>query len=312
MTKDNHMPFPFKRKPEHIQFPMDVNYEKPGETVYYDSHNNLKLHTLDYPRGDFRGRCVEMMLSTWADIPVQTLLLKTEFVYRKFREILEMKVLPNSLEHLRFQFKIEGLTLIEVTHLLRHRSLQSIHAQCSADRFLQDDSVFIPSSIKNSAFADEYKKVTEEAKDLYWKMIKSGKVSLLDSRYILTRNHRYFYYFGCDLKTAIGFIHQRKCTQVQPEMDNVLAHLMHNSIATIIPEIRDVVSLNCDSRCFYVKSESEDSSRVYMPDKVHEELIRTRYGDDSVRLEPEYYLHNKKRSEMGVAFNPQDISTEPL
>jgi thymidylate synthase (FAD) len=283
---------------------MEVRFFDKPETTWHTSYNNIVMQMMDYPRGNFRERCVEMMKATWSDKPFNC--NKDGLDFTEFKKILQMKVLPNSLESLNFTFRVEGLTLIEVTHLLRHRMLKAIHAQCSADRFLQKDSCFIPHSIGESKFSAKYKKITEDAKQLYYEMVNSGEVSILDARYILTRNHRYFYYFTIDLKTAIQFIHQRKCTQIQPEMDNIIAHYMHDLISAKIPELKSVVSLKCDSRCVYVRSAAEDSSRVYCPDKNHHSLIDAHDEGHSTRLDRDYYLHRKTRKEMNVLYNPQD------
>lgn len=296
---------------------MKVRFGEKPETEWYTSGRNLRLAMMDYPRGDFRSRCVEMMKATWSDEPFDKATMyvdKDINIGKEFLNILKMKVLPNSLESLNFTFRMEGLTLIEVTHLLRHRMLKSIHAQCSADRFLQKDSCFIPSSIVGTEFEKSYKSLTYQCKELYANMIDSGDVSILDARYILTRNHRYFYYFTIDLKTAIQFIHQRKCTQIQPEMDNYMAHYMHDAISSIIPEFKDVVSLECNERCVYIQSSPEHSSRVYMPDDVHskvlhrmEDKMMISSDEANSRREKNYYLHQKTRKQMGVKFCPQDL-----
>ncbi|NJR72717.1 MAG: FAD-dependent thymidylate synthase [Scytonema sp. CRU_2_7] len=285
------------------EFPMKVRFGEEPTTEYYDSLNNLRLILLSKPSEGFRERCVEMMKATWADEPVNQFSLSKEEVHAQFMKILKFKVLPNSLEHIQFQFRVEGLTLVEVTHLLRHRMFSSIHAQCSADRFLQHDSVFIPSSIERTEFAERYKSLTEECKHLYIDMVDSKKISILDARYILTRNHRYFYYFGCNLKDAIAFINQRKCTGIQPEMDNLFAEQMYQCIQLCIPEIKSVVHLDCGPSCVYVTSDGEDSSRVNYPDQVHAKLISDKFGEDSERLKPEYYLMNSMtRKSMGIDY----------
>lgn len=289
------------------EFPMKIKFGSVDlNTDYYDSEYNILLTLIDWPRQGFRERCVEMMKATWADKPFEADKLSEHELSLEFMKILKFKVLPNSLEHINFQFRVDGLTLIEVTHLLRHRQLHAIHAQCSADRFLHDDSVFIPSSINNSRFAERYKELTEDCKKLYADMVDSKEVSILDARYILTRNHRYFYYFGCDLKTAIQFIHQRKCTAIQPELDNVMAHQMLELITHTIPELRHVVSLKCDKRCVFVNSDSIDSSRVYYPDSNHRETISKIHGDGSERLSSNYYLYTKTRHQMGVKYGNED------
>jgi len=187
--------------------------------------------------------------------------------------------------------------MIEVTHLLRHRMFSSIHAQCTGDRFLQKDSCFIPSSIVGTKFEKEYKEITEKAKELYEKMISSKEISLLDARYVLSRNHRHFYYFTANLKDLIAFMNQRKCTQIQPELDNILAHKIYDEISKIIPEIKETLSMKCGSNCFYIKSQGIDNSRVYMPDKEHSKFMK----EQNIST-----LYNKTRKQMGNWFNPQD------
>ncbi len=284
-------------------FPMELRFDEIPTTEYYNSKENLQLYMTSAPQQGFKQRCVEMMKATWADKPFNALELSKEELSRQFLKILKFKVLPNSLEHIQFQFRIEGLTLVEVTHLLRHRMFSSIHAQCSADRFLHHDSVFIPSSIEDSEFKDRYRELTESCKELYADMVRSKQISLLDARYILNRNHRYFYYFGCNLKDAMGFINQRKCTGIQPEMDNIFSYQMHGILVSFIPELEEVLHMNCGPNCFYVTSDAEDSSRVNYPDEKHKELISNKYGDMSERLSKDYYLMgDKTRLDVGIEY----------
>lgn len=273
-----------------------TRFNEEPKTVWHNSTNNIKVTVTNYPQGDFKRRCFNMIKSTWADTPVDTSMVHNSDIEDTFLELLQFKVLPNSMEHLQFTFLIEGLTLVEVTHLLRHRMFSSIHAQCTGDRFLQKDSVFIPSSIEKSEFAEEYKKLTTATKQLYTKMTNSKQISLLDARYILTRNHRYFYYVSMNLKDAMAFINQRKCTQIQPELDNILAHKIYENIIKVIPELAKVLSLKCGPRCFYITSQGIDNSRVYLPDAEHKKYLK----------EDVNTVYSKTRKEMGTAFNPQD------
>lgn len=271
--------------------------------MWYNSANNIRVSMISSPPPGFRERCYQMIRATWADYPLDYPCLNDEAaVAETFKDLLRGKVLPNSMEGLQFTFLVEGLTIIEVTHMLRHRTACSVHAQCTADRFLQHDSCFIPSSIENasdSSLAERYKQLTHDAKQLYCDMIDSGEISILDARYCLTRNHRYFYYFTFNLKDLLGFIVQRKCTQVQPEMDNIIAHYFFELACTVIPELEDVVDMNCDERCFYVKAPDGDNSRLYAPDKAHAAAL-SKIGRNLKTF------YSKTRKQMGVWFNPQD------
>ena len=278
-------------------FPMPIKFDKGHSTKFYNSSNNIKVTMVASPTGDFRRRCYNQIKATWANTPKDFEEIKQEDIDITFNDLLSGKVLPNSMEMLQFTFLFEGLTLIEVTHLLRHRSFSAVHAQCSADRFLNDDSVFIPSSVEKSIFEERYKRLTEDCKQLYCEMVDSKEISILDARYILNRNHRYFYYFTMNLKDAIAFINQRKCSQIQPELDNIIAHQVYDEIARIIPEIKNVVSLKCNERCFYVSAPDKDNSRIYAPDVNHKKFVKKDLKT----------LYSKTRKEMGVFFNPQDI-----
>jgi len=277
-----------------MKFPMKIKFDKQSKTLFYDSNENINVVMLNNPPTNYKEICYEMVNSTWADVPVDKYSVCESELADTFKNILKFKLLPNSLEALVFTFRIEGLTLIEVTHLLRHRTFFSIHAQCTADRFLQEDSVFIPSSIKNSEFRDEYVELTKKVVDFYTKMVDSKKISLLDARYILPRNNRYFYYVSMNLKDAIAFINQRKCTAIQPELDNILAEKIYDLICSVIPEVKEVVSLKCDSSCHAIRGMQEKTSRIYQPDENHKELKKT--------LEETDFIYKKTRKQMGINY----------
>ena len=275
-----------------MKFPMKVRFGEEPTTKFHDSKNNIKVTLKSHPNKDYKYLVYEMVKSTWIDKPFdwdKEIVLPVD-LDETFMDVLTFKTLPNSMECLTFVFLIEGLTHIDISHLLRHRNFFSIHAQCSGDRFLTHDSAFIPSSISRSAFKDRYLQLTMGAKKLYQEMVDSQEISLMDARYILTRNHRYFYYVGMNLKDAIAFINQRKCTMIQPEIDNILAHEIYNKIGSIIPEIFEAVSLECGPRCHWIISNDDRNTRLYDPDNNHAKHLGK--GRNS--------LYGKKRTELGI------------
>jgi len=278
-----------------MDFPMKIKFGIRPKTLFYDSETDIKVKTIMHPPENYKEICYKMLMSTWADYSSSNDRDTVEAENKAFMQILKFEVLPNSLESLVFTFCIEGLTLVEVTHLLRHRTFFGIHAQCTADRFLQEDSVFIPTSIKNSKFKDEYIELTKKAAQLYTAMVDSKEISLLDARYILPRNNRYFYYVSMNLKDAMNFINQRKCTAIQPELDNILAKRIYEEISKYIPEIKKVVSLKCNSNCHAIKGPIDKTSRIYQPDKNHAEFVTDSIG-------AEYFIYNKTRKQMGINY----------
>lgn len=287
-----------------MSFPFKIRFNEACTTEWFDSSNNIKVTMMSHPDLEFREVCYEMIKSTWADEPVESVLCNDDDIHRTFDDLLHGRVLPNSMERLQFMFLIEGLTLIEVTHMLRHRTASSVHAQCTADRDLRADSAFIPTSVAKSVWAEEYKQLAEQCKDLYARMVDGDgndeQVSYLDARYILPRCTRQFYYFTFNLKDLIGFLHQRKCTQVQPELDNIIAHQIYELVCSVIPELRDALSMECNKSCFYCKAPDQDNSRLYAPDRVHKKILEELCREDMETL------YTKTRQEMGAWFNPQD------
>jgi len=276
-------------------FPEKIRFGEKIKTKFYSSKNNIKITTIDYPTGDYKKRCYDMVSSTWDDTVRKNKKVSDKTLLETFHEILTFKALPNSLEHLNFLFLIEGLTHIEISHILRHRLFNSIHAQCSGDRFLTNDSVFIPSSIDNSKFSKKYKALSTKSKELYQEMVDSKEISLMDARYILTRNTRHFYYIGMNLKEAISFINQRKCTMVQPELDNILAINIYKEIIKAIPEVKEAISLDCSKSCHYINSSPKRNTRLYNLDSTHKKII-------SKESKIFNSVYSKERKDLGINY----------
>lgn len=283
-----------------VDFPETIRFGEKPITEFYNSENSIRVVTIQEPPKNYKEICYRMVEATWQDKPTTEieLLRNKEKIEQTFLDLLKGKVLPNSMESLNFTFMIEGLTHIEWSHILRHREgFSGWHFECTGDRFLTNDSVFIPSSIDKSKFADKYKKISIDAKKLYQEMVDSKEISLMDARYILTRNHRYFIYVTINLKAIIGFIRQRSCEAVQPETDNILAHKIYEQVIKSIPEISQVIDFRCRANCPFIVSPLNRNTRLYLPNKNHRELFE---------YNPDNYLYKKTRKEMGVWFNKQD------
>jgi thymidylate synthase (FAD) len=284
------------------QYPNELKFDKHGvrNEVYYGENGGVKVTCLQAPTPDYKKLVYMMVKATWIDKPITVdELLKTpdHVIDQVFMQVLKGEALPNSMEALVFTFLIEGIPLPEVTHLLRHRMFFSIHAQCTADRDLRDDSFIIPPSIEqNPKFLAEYRRLTKEANILYEAMVDSKKVSYLDARYILPRNNRYFYYVSMNLKDAIAFIKQRRCTMIQPYIDNQMARQIYAIITQKIPELKEVLSTDCDMSCHYVRGINEMTTQLYEPDEVHKKLLEKAGIKRG-------HIYNKTRREMNGGKN---------
>jgi thymidylate synthase ThyX len=272
------------------------------EEVGFVNLKDLRLRLVSGPPDNFRESAYRKIRATWGDLPVivsDDALPKDE-VANTFMELLSGKVLPNALESIQFSFLIENLPYVEVTHLLRHRTIFGLHAQCTGDRDLRTDSYYIPNSFsandKVSELYHRYIKLVRESVKLYADMVDSKEISIMDARYVLPRSAVYFYFFSFNLKDLIMFIRQRRCTMIQPEVDNQFAHLVYNEVVKIVPEIAKVLSVECDGSCYYVNSQDEHNTRLYEPDPVHLEILKKKG-----RPVPDSVYH-KTRKEMGSSY----------
>ena len=283
-----------------VELPMKLKFGEKQETGFLTEKEAIKVIMISKPQENFRENCYRQIMSTWKDIPVTEidLLKNKDEIQKTFIQLLKGETLPNSMEGLQFTFLIKGLTHVDISHMLRHRTFSSIHSLCSGDRDLRFDNVMIPESIKNSEFSKEYELLSKRCKELYCKMVDSKKISLMDARLILNRNHCY-YYFTMNLKDAIAFINQRKCTQIQPYTDNLIAKGIYDNIVSIIPEVADVISLKCDERCHYIRTANTGkATNLYLPDKTH----------DCFDWNSDNFIYKKRRNEMGIPKTIQDES----
>ena len=299
---------PHSEKIPEITLPMvDRFYQKP-DTRFVNSRDAIQVHAVSHPPKNYKEICYNMIKATWSDYPLSSLEApmytqqpSEEELHDTFLKLLKGETLPNSMEALQFVFCIDGITLQEVTHILRHRTFFSIHAQCSGDLWWSHHSAMIPNSIDQSKFAERYKQLTQACKQLYCDMIDSDEISIMDARYILPRNLMTFYYVGMNLKDAIAFINQRKCTQIQPETDNILAHQIYELIANFIPEIREVVSMQCNTTCHYVRTANTGlATNLYLPDKTH----------DIFDYNKNNFIYQKTRKEMGSIYDADNLQKE--
>lgn len=182
-------------------------------------------------------------------------------------ETMKGERLPTALETVQLTFCLNGISIQEATHILRHR-LASFSADCSGEKTWAKKDALVPSAIENSPeFYERWKKIVEDSKELYCDMINSKEVSIMNARSILPRCLETFYFMSMPLNIAIAFIKQRIDKQIQPEADNVLAYKMLIELCKIYPFISKVVDIHQPAR-YYVKTlRSGTNSIMYYPDK---------------------------------------------
>ena len=270
---------PKNNKLNPVKLPMEQKFYKIPKTEFKNNLASITVKLLDAPSMDqLRSYLPQFILATWAEEPdtYDNLPIHDRDVI--IREALEGKALPTALETINLTFRIEGISLQEVTHILRHRQA-SFSADCSGDKWWSDKAALVPSSIQQSTgwksgdyrssddFMSRYEAIVLAAKQLYCDMIDSKQISIMDARYILPRCLETYYYMRMPLKDCIAFIKQRMDKQIQPETDNIIAYLMHIELLKQFPIMHDLIDMHAPSG-FYVKmARTGKATNLYFPDE---------------------------------------------
>lgn len=298
-----------------VQLPMPIRFNKPAKTGVKVLEDELKVTLVDSPTEEQLLNYIPGYVNaTWAEDITER---ERYSEHKKFDSIVKMfkgKTLPSALETIRFTFIIDGMSLQEVTHIIRHRTA-SFSAVCTGDRFMHEDDVFVPEAIQQSdEFYKRYVELAEQSKQLYVDMVDSKEVSLMDARYAMPRSSRQTYYMSMNYKDLLSFIRQRIDRAIQPKSDNIIAYQMWLEVCKKIPMLAalDLVDFNAPSWFFINTSRTGHSTNLYLPEshndkfewnendfiyqKEREELIGTNEDASSTFMEKlEYYTNEVEK-----------------
>jgi len=283
------MPQDKKLKP--VEFPMAIRFDEKPTTEFKNDLDSLNVVLLDYPDPERVRRMVYQFINaTWEDAPGMH--NPDDVPAWKGHEALELalnyKALPTVMETLDFTFRIEGIDLQTVTHLIRHRTF-SFSAQCTGDRWQSHSNALVPGPVQNSPeLYERWKKHVEDAKELYCDMIDSRKISIMDARTILPRAIETHYYARCNLKDMLNFLRQRFDKQIQPTTDNVMAYQMFIAVAKLFPEITSCINPHAASRHYIATARTGKATNLYWPDA----------DSDKFDWHPEDFIYNCYRNEV--------------
>lgn len=249
-----------------VQLPMPIRFGEKPKFEFKNDLENIKVTLVDYtPWENLINYLPGYVNATWADDPQQQ--FTTAQVVDDVEKAFTFKTLPSILETIRLTFRIEGISVQDVTHLIRHRTF-SFSAQCTGDRWLSHHTAVIPEAIQNSPeFLDRYKKLTEECRQLYADMIDSKKISIMDARLILNKNHDNFYYASTNVKDLLGFIKQRIDRQIQPKSDNIIAYQMYLALCRAYPIAHlNLVDFEMPSYHYIKNARNGHATNLYFPE----------------------------------------------
>lgn len=239
--------------------------QKPGPLQFVNQLESIEVKLFECPTPEqFRNMIAITLGNTWNDR------LQYEFSEeekdRMVDEVFRGELLPTALEYIGINWTVAGLDLIGTTHLIRHR-VMSFSSQCHGDRDTRDDRVMVkPGIMANPEFFERYKKITEDARDLYVDMLDSGLVNGLDARTILPRNLEHFYVVKTNIRDAIGYVKMRLDEQIQTTEDNVVALKLWLEILKLYPWLKPYVDVNAPAS-FYVGQCKKQKRNIFPPNE---------------------------------------------
>lgn len=294
---------PINNNLEPVELPMPIRFGHKAKTDIKVLEDSLRVKLVDGPTEEQLLNYIPGYVNaTWAEDTTEYERYSLEKKYESIVKMFKGKTLPSALETIRFTFLIDGMTLQEVTHIIRHRNA-SFSAVCTGDRFMYNDDVFVPEAIKNShEFYERYKELAEKSKELYVDMVNSKEVSLMDARYAMPRSSSQAYYMSISYKDIIAFIKQRIDRAVQPKSDNIIAYQMWLEIVKQIPLLAalDIIDFNQPSWFFINTSRTGHSTNLYFPED----------HNDKFEWNEEDFIYKKQREDL-KGTNDTAISTFP-
>ena len=237
---------PINNNLDPVNLPMDLKFGQEIKTRFINNLESLNIELIDGPTREQAQKIAwNMTKATWADSPSEVRFENAtpEAASINLQDVLNFRALPTPMECLGFTFKISGIDVQTVTHLIRHRA-GSFAAQCTGDRDLRFDNALVPESVENSSYYNRFQKIVNDAKQLYAEMSDSKCISMMDARVILPKCMETFYIARFNLKDLIGFIKQRQDVQIQPEVDNIMATRIARILVDCIPEVSTCLDFN--------------------------------------------------------------------
>lgn len=249
-----------------VKLPMDIKFDREQKTEFKNNLDSIGIKLMCYPSiQELRSYIPAFVDATWSEDPKKEYTVHEKSILLK--EMFEGKTLPGARETMNFVFQITGISLQEVTHILRHRNA-TFSADCSGDKWWSEKDALIPCSIQNSPeLLERYKKIVNDAKQLYCDMIDTRLISIMDARYILPRCLETYYYMRINYNDLINFINQRKDVQIQPETDNVMAYQMFTCLLNVYGDlVKDAVDFSNPSPFYQKMARTGRATNLYYPE----------------------------------------------
>jgi hypothetical protein len=259
------MPKVHKSKMPHLQkMHTELKFgKKPGPLEFVNQLTAIDVKIVHAPTvAELRKTISVFLMNTWNDKIQWT--FPEEDIDQTIDELFRYELLPTAMETINLTWSVNGMDMIDTTHLIRHR-LFSFAAQVHGDRDMRDDRVMVkPSIMANPEFFDRYRKITQDARQLYIDMLDSGAVHGLDTRTIMPRNFEHFYMVRCTIKDLIGYCIMRGDEQIQTTVDNIIAMKLWLEVLKIYPFLKGLVDFRKPD-AFYQRQSAKGKTNIFPP-----------------------------------------------
>ena len=237
--------------------------QKPQPIEFVNQLSNIDVQIVHAPTvAEFRKTISVFLLNTWND-KIQWDFPEDQ-IDQTIDELFRYELLPTAMETINITWSVNGMDMIDTTHLIRHR-LFSFAAQVHGDRDMRDDRVMMkPGIIVHEEFANRYREITTMARDLYVDMLDSGLVHGLDARTIMPRNFEHFYMVRCTIKDLIGYCIMRGDEQIQTTVDNIIAMKLWLEVLKIYPFLAGLVDFRKPD-AFYQRQSAKGKTNIFPP-----------------------------------------------
>jgi thymidylate synthase (FAD) len=207
-------------------------------------------------------------------------------MYKTIRELFAGQILPTGMETINLVFTIEGMDMIDTTHLIRHRMF-SFSAQTQADRDMRHDRVMVsPQIASSSEFLGRYEAIVSAAYQLYVDMIDSGEVDTLEARTVMPAAVEKFYICRGTIKDVIAYVNLRIDEQIQPWSDVIIAMKLWLEVVKLYPFLKKFVDFRSQDK-FYIEQCKEGKTNIFPPNQKN----------DIFEWSESQFYHNRHRDE---------------
>lgn len=271
--------------PEH---PLLVNLKTGQEPItnFVNGLDAVNVKMLNIPSiENLMSYIPEFASGTWCDEA------KTDFTDEERAKVIEDLfdgyILPTALESIKLTFRVDGLDLSDVCHLIRHRTL-SFSAQGTGDRDLRHDNILVKPSIANSKHNAKFEQLMLDAKELYSDITDDPDMPILDARTLMPRCTSNYYYVAADLKAIFAFVGQRKDESIEPETMNIFAIKLWLEVCKAYPMLKNKIDLRSPDLFAIETSKGGRSSNFYRPEPKN----------DIYEYRLDWFMRQKMRQEM--------------